>query len=113
MECPDRSGGVGVMAKHSIVGQCELEDDGEILELAKKESIILWCPWNPPPPHANLAVGPAKGLHQTTFPTPYDFDAKLYDFEVRTPLWNTHRGGSGILDGASLDSLTWKTTKST
>ena len=106
--------GLGIVAKQSTVGQCDLEEDGEILQRTIKESVILWCPWKLPlQPTLPLAI--QKACSKTPSKQSYDFDNQPYDFEVRIPLWQKPPApAKEFLDGSmtSWDSSAWRTTKS-
>ena len=94
--------GLGLKGKASIVGQCPLIDDGEILQRTQKETILEWCP---------LRLPLEKNLEQALQnycgrkPFVYDFDTKPYQFEVRIPLLSPQQ-----FEG--VDASCWKTTKS-
>ena len=95
--------GAGLIAKQIIVGKCTLEDDGEILQRTKKESIMLWCPWVLPSTESGdlkeaLEEYCARQTHE------YNFDERSFDFEVRIPLWDKKKSDEE-------DTSKWVTTK--
>jgi hypothetical protein len=94
--------GLGLMGKASIVGQCPLIEDGEILQRTQKETILEWCPLR-----LQLEKSLEEGLQNYCGRKPfvYDFDTKPYQFEVRIPLLSPQQ-----FEG--VDASCWKTTKS-
>jgi hypothetical protein len=94
--------GLGLMGKASIVGQCPLIEDGQILQRTQKETILEWCPLRL---QKENTLEEALQHHCGRKPFTYDFDAKPFQFEVRIPLLNPQQ-----LEG--VDASSWKTTKS-
>ena len=82
--------GLGLILKQSIVGRCILEEDGQILQRTKKESIMMWCPWVLPKPRntpaSKISIDRAIQECCAKQSFDYDFDQSPYDFEVRIPL---------------------------
>lgn len=94
--------GLGLMGKASIVGQCPLIEDGEILQRTQKETILEWCPLRLP---MEKTLEQALQNYCGRKPFIYDFDTKPYQFEVRIPLLSPQQ-----FEG--VDASNWTTTKS-
>ena len=75
-------GGMGLIAKQSIVGKKQ-ESDSEILQRTKKDTCIMWCPLSLEGKYESLEQG-IQGMVKT--PMAYDWEKKKCDFEVRIPL---------------------------
>lgn len=92
---------LGLMGRSSVVGQCPLIEDGEILQRTQKETIMEWCPIKLPKTES-LEASLQKYCGRQ--PYVYNFDSKPYQFEVRIPLLSPQ-----LFEGS--DASSWKTTK--